>query len=79
MFFDGNNFDTEFIGKSIGCIFGTRTGRVIKEVQGWQPDSPPPEWTLLRDRWERFHGIRSLLVVSGFTLFAASVVFFDVS
>ena len=49
------------------------------KVQGWQPDSPPPEWTLLRDRWERFHGIRSLLVVSGFTLFAASVVFFDVS
>jgi hypothetical protein len=49
------------------------------KVQGWQPDSPPLEWTLLRDRWERFHGIRSLLVVSGFTLFAASVAFFDAS
>jgi hypothetical protein len=49
------------------------------KVQSWQPDAPPPEWTLLRDRWERFHSIRSLLVVSGFTLFAAGVVFFNVS
>jgi hypothetical protein len=49
------------------------------KVQSWQPEAPPQEWALIRDRWERFHSIRSLLVVSGFTLFAASVVFFNVS
>lgn len=47
------------------------------KVQSWRPDAPPKEWALLRDRWERFHSIRSLLVVSGFALFAASVVFFN--
>lgn len=49
------------------------------KVQSWQPDAPPAEWKLLRDRWERFHSIRALLVVLGFALFAASVVFFKIS
>ena len=44
------------------------------KVQSWQPDAPPAEWALLRDRWERFHGLRALLTVAGFALFAASVV-----
>lgn len=49
------------------------------KVQSWTPDAPPAEWMLLRDRWERFHSIRALLIVSGFALFAASIVFFNVS
>jgi hypothetical protein len=49
------------------------------EVQSWQPDAPPAEWKRLRDRWERFHSIRTLLIVSGFALFAASAVFFEIS
>jgi hypothetical protein len=52
---------------------------INREVQSWQPDAPPAEWKRLRDRWERFHSIRTLLVVSGFGLFAASVVFFELS
>ena len=48
------------------------------KVQSWQPEAPPADWKLLRDRWERFHSIRALLVVSGFALFAASVVFFKI-
>jgi len=49
------------------------------KVQGWKPDAPPADWKRLRDRWERFHSIRALLVVLGFALFAASVVFFRTS
>jgi len=52
---------------------------INREVQTWQPDAPPAEWKRFRDRWERFHSIRALLIVSGFALFAASVVFFEIS
>lgn len=52
---------------------------INKTVQTWHSDAPPAEWKLLRERWERFHSIRALLVVIGFALFAASVVFFDVA
>lgn len=52
---------------------------INREVQSWQPDAPPAEWKRLRDRWESFHSIRTLLIVPGFALFAASVVFFEIS
>jgi len=52
---------------------------INRKVQSWQPDAPPAEWQRLRDRWERFHSLRTLLIVSGFALFAASIVFFDLS
>lgn len=41
--------------------------------------APPPEWATLRDRWETLHTVRTLLIVSGFTLLAFTVVFFDVA
>ena len=65
----------------IGDMLVTLMGNVPinRAVQGWQPDAPPADWERLRDRWERLHSIRTLLVVSGFALFAASVVFFEVS
>ncbi len=50
---------------------------INREVQSWQADSPPAEWKQVRDRWEMFHSIRTLLIVLGFNLFAASVVFFE--
>jgi Anthrone oxygenase len=50
-----------------------------RKVQSWQAHAAPAEWKHVRDRWERFHSIRTLLVVLGFALFAASVVLFDVS
>lgn len=52
---------------------------INRTVQTWQPDAPPAEWKRLRDRWERFHSIRTLLIVPGFALFAASIVFFEPS
>jgi hypothetical protein len=33
---------------------------INRQVQSWQPDAPPAEWERLRDRWEKFHSIRSM-------------------
>lgn len=49
---------------------------INKQVQSWNAAAPPPNWAELRDRWEKFHTIRTGLIVSGFALFASSVVFF---
>lgn len=49
---------------------------INKEVQTWRTEAPPAEWQHLRDRWERFHTIRTFLIVLGFALYTASVVFF---
>ena len=49
---------------------------INRKVQTWKPDSPPDEWKSLRDRWEKFHSIRTLLIVSGFICYTASVVLF---
>ena len=49
---------------------------INRKVQTWKPDSPPDEWKSLRDQWERFHSIRTLLIVSGFICYTASVVLF---
>jgi hypothetical protein len=50
---------------------------INKKVQSWSIAAPPPEWAELRDRWENYHTIRTVLIVSGFSLFASSVVFFN--
>jgi len=52
---------------------------INRKVQTWHADAPPDEWKRLRDRWEKFHSMRTFLIVSGFTCFAASVVFFNVA
>ncbi|OGU69440.1 MAG: hypothetical protein A2W30_08605 [Ignavibacteria bacterium RBG_16_36_9] len=52
---------------------------INRKVQSWKPDSPPDEWKGLRDRWEKFHSIRTLLIVLGFICYTASVVFFKFS
>ncbi len=49
---------------------------INKHVQSWQQDAPPPDWTDYRDRWERLHTLRTWLVVPGFALYTASVIFF---
>lgn len=46
------------------------------KVQSWQSITPPADWALLRDRWEKFHSIRSLFAVLGFAFFVAGVLFF---
>jgi hypothetical protein len=50
---------------------------INKKVESWSVAAPPPEWAELRDRWEKYHTIRTVLIVSGFSLFASSVVFFN--
>jgi len=62
----------------IGDMTVTLAGNVPinKQVQSWNAAAPPPSWFELRDRWERFHTLRTVLAVTGFTLFASSVVFF---
>ena len=47
-----------------------------KEVQSWQHDAPPAEWARVRDRWQRFHTLRTMLIVPGFILYVASVTLF---
>ena len=61
----------------IGDMAVTLAGNVPinKQVQSWNVAAPPPDWANFRDRWERFHTIRTVLVVSGFALLAASVAF----
>lgn len=44
-------------------------------VQSWNIAAPPSDWANFRDRWERFHTIRTVLVVSSFVLLASSVAF----
>ena len=51
---------------------------INKQIRSWKIDAPPPEWAMLRDRWEKLHTIRTLLIVSGFAVFVSTVVFFDV-
>ena len=65
----------------IGDMVVTLLGNVPinRLVQSWRPDEPPAEWKRVRDRWERFHTLRTFLIVSGFALYAASVVFFELS
>ena len=64
----------------IGDMAVTLVGNVPinKQIQIWNIAAPPPEWAKLRDRWEKLHTIRTLLIVSGFALFVSSVVFFKV-
>ncbi len=37
----------------------------------WDPASPPPDWKATRNRWERFQGLRSWLLLIGFLLLCA--------
>ena len=63
----------------IGDMTVTLAGNVPlnKQVQSWNVAAPPPEWANLRDRWEKFHTIRTVLIVLGFVLLAATVAFFN--
>ena len=64
----------------VGNMAVTLAGNVPinKQVQSWNVAEPPPEWAELRDRWERFHTIRTIFIASGFALLVAAVIFFRV-
>jgi|SRR6185437_4464569 hypothetical protein len=65
----------------VGDMVVTLAGNVPinKQVQNWDVAAPPSDWAALRDRWEKLHTMRTVLIVLGFALLASSVVFFDVS
>lgn len=44
------------------------------QVDGWSAESPPADWERLRDRWEAFHSVRTVLGTVGLlSLFLATV------
>lgn len=52
----------------------TRNVPLNKQVQSWAIDSPPDDWSSIRDRWEHYHTVRTGLIVTGFASLAAAVV-----
>ena len=48
---------TRFLNQPINAI-----------VMTWDPQSPPAEWTLLRDQWWRWHMVRTSMALVGFAL-----------
>jgi hypothetical protein len=38
--------------------------------RSWTPDSLPPGWASIRDRWETFHALWTGLTVAGFACLA---------
>lgn len=43
-------------------------------VLGWSPTDPPQGWQAARDRWDRFHTIRTTTSVAGLACLTAAVV-----
>jgi hypothetical protein len=39
---------------------------INRQTAQWDPLNPPPDWRLLRARWERFQAVRSILLLLGF-------------
>lgn len=52
----------------------TKNVPLNKQVQSWAIDAPPADWSKVRDAWERFHSIRTGLIVTGFSLLVAAIV-----
>ena len=48
---------TRFLNQPINAI-----------VMTWDPQSPPADWTLLRDQWWRWHMVRTGIALVGFAL-----------
>jgi hypothetical protein len=63
-----------FIADEIVTLAGNLP--INRRFQSWNAAAPPSDWRELRDRWERLHSLRTLLIVFGFASFAASVVLF---
>src|SRR5262245_54468304 len=43
---------------------------IDRQIQSWTTGTLPPEWSAIRDRWEFFHGLRTLV-----SLFALACLF----
>lgn len=41
---------------------------INKATARWDPDDPPPDWQATRRRWERFQGLRAVVLLVGYVL-----------
>ena len=47
---------------------------IDRQIQSWTTAALPADWRAIRDRWEFYHGLRTLLSVAGLTsLFASTL------
>jgi uncharacterized membrane protein len=46
-------------------------------IKNWTASAVPANWEGIRDRWDRFHAVRTLTSLLGFACFAVSVLFLE--
>lgn len=44
---------------------------IVKTIRGWTPETMPPNWATLRDRWVSFHLLRVVPGILGLALLVA--------
>lgn len=47
---------------------------IVTRVLGWTEDTIPADWEALRNRWVRFHVLRTFTSLAAFVLFSASLI-----
>ncbi|WP_066905170.1 DUF1772 domain-containing protein [Millisia brevis] len=47
---------------------------INRATGGWDASAPPDDWKRTRNRWERFQGVRSWLLLIGFVALSGAVV-----
>jgi Anthrone oxygenase len=48
---------------------------IDNQIRSWTPASLPADWTLIRDRWETFHVLRTFSALGGLIVLTAATVF----
>jgi uncharacterized membrane protein len=48
---------------------------IVKQIEQWTITTVPSNWTSIRDRWVRFHVIRTFTLLISFVCFSASLLF----
>lgn len=48
---------------------------INNQVIGWNPDSLPDNWRALRQRWDRLHAFRIVILIAAFLCLVASALF----
>ncbi len=47
---------------------------IDRQIQSWTTDTLPPDWKAIRDRWEFYHGLRTLVSLAALaSLFASTL------
>jgi uncharacterized membrane protein len=48
---------------------------IVKQIEQWTTATVPPDWVFIRNRWVRFHVIRTFASLISFVCFSASILF----